>query len=297
MEMNKEVIITCAITGAGDTVGKSDKVPVTPQQVADAAIEAAQAGAAVAHIHVRDPQTGLGSRDVELFREAVELVRASDTDVIINITAGVGGDWIPDTDDPTKPGPGSDMIGPEERMAHVKALLPEICTLDCGTLNFGGDSNMYLSPPVYLQKMARMCQELGVKPELEVFDLGMAWFASSLVEEGLIDAPPLFQICLGIPWGAPADTNAMMAIRNALPAGSMWAGFGISRMQMPMVAQAMILGGNVRVGLEDNLYLDRGVLATNGDLVTRAKEIIERLGGRAISPAEAREKLGLKAKN
>jgi uncharacterized protein (DUF849 family) len=296
MEMNRDVIITCAVTGAGDTTGKSDKVPVTPQQVADAAIEAAQAGAAVAHIHVRDPETGQGSRDVDLFREAVELVRASDTDVIINITAGMGGDWIPDENDPTKPGPGSDMIGAEERMAHVKALLPEICTLDCGSLNFGGDSNIYLSPPVYLQKMARMCQELGVKPELEVFDLGMAWFASSLVEDGLIDAPPLFQICLGIPWGAPADTNAMMAIRNALPAGSMWAGFGISRMQMPMVAQAMILGGNVRVGLEDNIYLDRGVLATNGDLVTRAKEIIERLGGRTLSPAEAREKLGLKPK-
>lgn len=294
--MNRDVIITCAVTGAGDTVGKSDKVPVTPQQIADSAIEAAKAGAAVAHIHVRDPETGKGSRDVELFREAVELVRESDTDIIVNITAGMGGDWIPSKDNPAVGGPGTDMIGPEERLAHVKALLPEICTLDCGTLNFGGGDDIYISTPGYLNEMARIVQELGVKPELEVFDLGMAWFASSMVEAGLIDAPPLFQICLGIPWGAPADTNSMTAIRNALPQGSVWAGFGISRMQMPMVAQAMILGGNVRVGLEDNLYLDRGVLATNGDLVTRAKEIVERLGGRTLSPVEAREKLGLKPK-
>ncbi len=294
--MNTDVIITCAITGAGDTVGKSDKVPVTPKQIAASAIEAAKAGAAVAHIHVRDPKTGKGSRDIALFAEAVELVRASDTDVIVNLTAGMGGDFIPDKDNPAVGGPGTDMIGPEERLAHVKQLLPEICTLDCGTLNFGGGDDVYISTPGYLNEMARIVQELGVKPELEVFDLGMAWFARSMVDRGLIDAPPLFQICLGIPWGAPADTNAMMAIRNALPDGAVWAGFGISRMQMPMVAQAMILGGNVRVGLEDNLYLDRGVLASNGDLVTRAREIIERLGGRAVTPAAAREKLGLKAR-
>lgn len=292
--MNTDVIITCAVTGAGDTVGKSDKVPVTPQQIAEAAIEAAEAGAAVAHIHVRDPETGKGSRDVGLFGEAVELIRASDTDVIINLTAGMGGDFIPDEDNPAVGGPGTDMIGPHQRLAHVRELLPEICTLDCGSLNFGGGNDVYINTPGYLNEMARIVQELGVKPELEVFDLGMAWFAGSMVDAGLIDAPPLFQICLGIPWGAPADTNAMMAIRNALPQGSVWAGFGISRMQMPMVAQAMVLGGNVRVGLEDNLYLDRGVLATNGDLVTRAKEIIERLGGRAVTPAEARKKLGLR---
>ncbi len=293
--MNTDVIITCAVTGAGDSTGRSDKVPVTPQQIADSVIEAAKAGAAVAHIHVRDPKTGEGSRDVELFRETVELVRASDTDVIINLTAGMGGDWVPDPDNLANGGPGTDMIGPEERLAHVKALMPEICTLDCGTLNFGGGDDVYVSTPAMLRTMAKMVQDLGVKPELEVFDLGMAWLASSMVEEGLIDAPPLFQICLGIPWGAPADTNTMSAIKNALPANAVWAGFGISRMQMPMVAQAMILGGNVRVGLEDNLYLDKGVLATNGDLVTRAREIIERLGGRAIGPDEARKKIGLKS--
>jgi len=292
--MNTDVIITCAVTGAGDSTGRSDKVPITPRQIADAAIEAAQAGAAVAHIHVRDPETGKGSRDIELFREAVELVRDSDTDVIINLTAGMGGDWVPDADNPANGGPGTDMISPEERLEHVRLLKPEICTLDCGTLNFGGGDDVYIATPAMLRKMATIVQDLGVKPELEVFDIGMAWLASTMVEEGLIDRPPLFQICLGIPWGAPADTNAMTAIKNALPYDANWAGFGISRMQMPMVAQAMILGGNVRVGLEDNLYLDKGVLATNGDLVTRAREIIERLGGRVVGPDEARAKIGLK---
>ncbi len=294
--MNTDVIISCAVTGAGDSTGRSDKVPVTPQQIADSAIEAAKAGAAIAHIHVRDIETGKGSRDVELFRETVEIVRASDTDVIINLTAGMGGDWTPDHSNYANGGPGTDMVGPEERLAHVKALRPEICTLDCGTLNFGNGEDLYIATPPMLRDMAKIIKELGVKPEMEVFDMGMAWMANTLVEEGLIDGPPMYQICLGIPYGAPADTNSMSAIKNMLPSDAVWAGFGISRMQMPMVAQAMLLGGNVRVGLEDNLYLDRGVLATNGDLVTRAKEIVERLGGRAVSPNEARKKLGLPEK-
>jgi uncharacterized protein (DUF849 family) len=292
--MNHDVVITCAVTGAGDTTGRSEHVPVTPEQIANAAIEAANAGAAVVHIHVRDPETGKGSRDVGLFRETVDRVRDSGVDVIINLTAGMGGDWIPSDDDPSMPAPGTDMVGPEERLAHVIECKPEICSLDCGTMIFGDGNDLYLNTPVYLRKMARITQELGVKPELEVFDLGQIRLARALVDEGLIDAPPMFQLCLGIPWGAGADTETMTAMKQALPDNSIWAGFGISRMQMPMVAQAMVLGGNVRVGLEDNIYLDRGVLATNGQLVQRAVEIIERLGGRALTPGEAREQIGLK---
>jgi len=294
--MNTDVIITCAVTGAGDTVGRHPGVPVTAEQVADAAIEAAKAGAAVAHIHVRDPETGQGSRDTELFREAVERVRASDTDVIINLTAGMGGDWVPSDDDPSTGGAGTDMIGPEERLAHVTSLLPEICSLDCGSMNFGDGKETYINPAAYLRTMAGIVKECGVKPELEVFELGQVRFARQMVDEGLIEGTPLFQICLGIPWGAGADTETMLAMRNALPPGADWAGFGISRMQMPMVAQAVLLGGNVRVGLEDNIYLDRGVLASNGQLVERAVEIITRMGARVLTPVEAREKLGLKTK-
>jgi len=292
--MNRDVIITCAVTGAGDTVAKHAGVPVTPESVAEAAISAAQAGAAIAHIHVRDPETGQGSRDVDLFSRAVELVRASDTDVIINLTAGMGGGWFPSEEDPAMPGPGTDNVGPEERLAHVELLQPEICSLDCGTMNFG-DNEIYISTPQILRREAELIQEWGVKPEMEVFDLGQIRFATQLMHEGLIDDPPLFQICLGIPWGAEADAESMLAMRNALPAGANWAGFGISRMEMPMVAQAVLLGGNVRVGLEDNLYLDRGVLATNAQLVERAGEIIERLGARVVGPDEAREQLGLRS--
>jgi len=291
--MNKNVIITCAVTGAGDSWGRHPDLPVTPQQIADAAISAARAGAAVAHIHVRDPETGKGARDVELFRQVVDLVRESDTDVIINLTAGMGGDWFPDDEQPSLPGPGTDMAGPEERLAHVEALRPEICSLDCGTMNFG-DNEIYISTPECLRREAELIQGWGVKPEMEVFELGHIRFARQLMDEGLIDDPPLFQVCLGIPWGASADTESMMAMRNALPPGANWAGFGISRMEMPMVAQAVLLGGNVRVGLEDNLYLDRGVLASNAQLVERAVEIVERLGARVVAPEEAREQLGLR---
>ena len=293
--MNKNVIITCAVTGAGESWARHPDLPVTPEQIAEAVISAAKAGAAVAHIHVRDPKTGKGARDVELFRQVVERVRDSDTDVIINLTAGMGGAWFPGEENPSLPGPGTDMIGPEERLAHVEALRPEICSLDCGTMNFG-DNEIYISTPDFLWKMAGLIQEWGVKPELEVFDLGQIWFANQLIEAGRIESPPLFQICLGIPWGAPADTESMMAMRNALPADANWAGFGITRMEMPMLAQAVLLGGNVRVGLEDNLYLSKGVLASNAQLVEQAVGIIESLGSRVVGPAEAREQLGLKAK-
>ncbi len=292
--MNHEVIVTCAVTGAGDTTGRSPHVPITPQQVAEAAIEAAKAGAAVVHLHVRDPETGQGSRDPALFKEAVDRVRDSGTDVVINLTAGMGGDWISDPDNPAMPGPGTDMIGPEERLAHVKACMPDICSLDCGTLNFSDTDMIYISTPPALRRMASLVQEWGVKPELEVFDLGHIRFARTMIDEGLIDAPPMFQICLGIPYGADQTVETMVAMKAHLPPGATWAGFGISRMQMPMLAAAVALGGNVRVGLEDNIYLDRGVLATNGQLVTRAVEIIERMGGRAVTPQEARNKLNLR---
>jgi uncharacterized protein (DUF849 family) len=294
--MNTDVIITCAVTGAGDTVGKHPGVPVTPKQIAESALEAARAGAAVAHIHVRDPETGRFSREPRYYREVVERIRASNTDVIINLTAGMGGDFELGEHDPKIAGPNTDLIGPMERLIHVEELLPEICTLDCGTLNFGDGNLIYISTPAYLRAGARRVQELGVKPELEVFDTGHLWFAKQMLAEGLLDAPPLFQFCLGIPWGAPADTVSMKAMADNLPSGAVWAGFGIGRAQMPMVAQAVLLGGNVRVGLEDNLYLERGVLASNGQLVEKARKIIELMGARVASPAEARKKLGLKAR-
>jgi uncharacterized protein (DUF849 family) len=292
--MNTEVIVTCAVTGAGDTVGRHPAIPVTPKQIADAAIEAAGAGATVAHIHVRDPATGKGSRDPALYREVVEHVRASNTDIVLNLTAGMGGDFELGEDDPKIAGPGTDLVGPLERLVHVAELRPEICTLDCGTLNFGDGNTIYISTPRYLRAGARRIMELGVKPELEVFDTGQLWFASQMHKEGLLGDAPLFQFCLGIPWGAPADTTTMKAMADNLPPGAVWAGFGIGRMQMPMVAQAVLLGGNIRVGLEDNLYLEKGVFASNGQLVEKAIKIIELLGARPLTPAEGRAKLGLK---
>ncbi|MGB1642308.1 MAG: 3-keto-5-aminohexanoate cleavage protein [Paracoccaceae bacterium] len=292
--MNYDVVVTCAVTGAGDTTGKSPHVPVTPKDIAAAAIEAAKAGAAIAHIHVRDPDTGKGSRDPKLFKEVVDRVRDSGTDVVINLTAGMGGDWVPSDEDPAMPGPGTDMISAEDRLAHVHECLPEICSLDCGTLNFGNGNEIYISTPPMLRHMAALTKEWGVKPELEVFELGHIRFATQMIHEGLIAEPPMFQICLGIPWGADQSVDTMKAMKDHLPQGANWAGFGISRMQMPMAATAVAMGGNVRVGLEDNIYLDRGVLATNGQLVTRAIEILERMGARALNPQEARNKLRLR---
>ncbi|WLI44969.1 3-keto-5-aminohexanoate cleavage protein [Pseudomonas beijingensis] len=291
--MNHDVIITCALTGAGDTTAKSPHVPVTPKQIAAAAVEAAKAGATVVHCHVRDPQTGKFSRDVALYREVMERIREADVDIIVNLTAGMGGDLeIGAGENPMEFGPNTDLVGPLTRLAHVEELLPEICTLDCGTLNFGDGDTIYVSTPAQLRAGAKRITELGVKAELEIFDTGHLWFAKQLIKEGLLDNP-LFQLCLGIPWGAPADTTTMKAMVDNLPADAVWAGFGIGRMQMPMAAQAVLLGGNVRVGLEDNLWLDKGVLATNGQLVERAGEILSRLGARVLTPAEGRKKMGL----
>ncbi|UUW70741.1 3-keto-5-aminohexanoate cleavage protein [Pseudomonas oryzihabitans] len=291
--MNTDVIVTCALTGAGDTVGRNPHVPVTPAEIAAAALEAARAGATVVHAHVRDPATGKPSRDVALYREVVERIREADVEIVINLTAGMGGDLeIGPGETPTDFGPGSDLVGPLTRLLHIEELRPDICTLDCGTLNFGDGDFIYVSTPAQLRAGARRITELGVKAELEIFDTGHLWFAKQLLKEGLLK-DPLFQLCLGIPWGAPADTTTMKAMVDNLPPGACWAGFGIGRMQMPMAAQAMLLGGNVRVGLEDNLWLDRGVHATNGSLVERVIQIIERLGGRALSPAEGRDRMQL----
>ena len=293
MTINYEEIGTCAVTGAGDTVDKHPAIPVTPEQVANAAIEAADAGAAIVHIHVRDPKTGAGSRDIELFRQSVDRVRASGRDVLINLTAGMGGDLVVDDDDPATPAPCSDLVNAQTLMAHVEALRPDIASLDCGSINFSDDNVIYVQTPNMLRTMATRYREIGVKPELEVFDLGHLRFANQMVQEGLLDDPPMYQICLGIPWGADATTATMATMASQVPAHAVWSGFGISRMQMPMVAQAMLLGGNVRVGLEDTLYLERGVHASNGELVSKAIRIIKELGGRACAVDEARHKLGL----
>ena len=292
--MNFEVIVTCAVTGAGDTTDKSPHVPVSPEEVANAAIEAAEAGASVAHVHVRDPETGKGSRDKNLFKEAVDRIRDNKTDIVINLTAGMGGDWVPDPKNMAMPGDGTDMIGPEERLDHVELCKPEICSLDCGTLNFGvNDHSIYISTLPILRKMAKLTQSWGVKPELEVFDLGHIRLAKQLISEKLVNEPPMFQICLGIPWGADQSVDTMKVMKDHLPQNAFWSGFGISRMQIPMATAAVAMGGNVRVGLEDNLYLSKGVLATNGQLVAKIVKIIELMGGKVLSPEEARTKLGL----
>ncbi|MHB1218391.1 MAG: beta-keto acid cleavage family enzyme [Alphaproteobacteria bacterium] len=292
--MNYEVIVTCAITGAGDTVGRHPAIPVTPRQIADSAIEAAKAGASVVHCHVRDPKTGKGTRDVKLYREVVERIRGSGVDVVLNLTCGMGGDLTVDDADPMRPGPGTDLVDAMTRLEHVEELRPEICTLDCGTMNFGDGNTVVIQTPNMLRAMAKRVRELGVKPELEVFDTGQLWFGKQMYREGLLDDPPLFQLCLGIPWGAPADSQTMAHMVQQLPSSAVWAGFGISRAQMPMVAQAALLGGNVRVGLEDNLYLEKGVFATNAQLVEKAIRILRELGARPCAPAETRQRLRLK---
>jgi uncharacterized protein (DUF849 family) len=290
--VNWEPFLTCAITGAGDSLSKHPDLPVTPEQIANSAIEAAKAGAAIVHIHVREPESGKGSRSPVYFKEVVERIRDSKVDVVLNLTTGMGGDMVvgpKGAED--SPGPGSDFVGALERLEHVEELMPDICSMDCGTMNFSDDDVIYVMTPTYLRAQAKRIQELGVKPEMEVFDLGHIELAARLVSEGFIDPPPLFQLCMGLTYGAPATAQAIIAMLDHLPQGSQWSGFAIGRMEMPRVAQAMMLGGNLRVGLEDNLYLDRGVLASNAGLVTRAKEIVERLGGRLASAEDARDRL------
>jgi len=293
--MNFEAFVTCAVTGSGATTDKSPHVPVTPEQIADSAIEAARAGAAIAHIHVRDPETGKGSRDTALYREVVERVRDSDVDVIINLTAGMGGDMVFGPGE--KPLPldpaGTDMVGPLERLKHVEELLPEICTLDCGTMNFAESDYVMTNTPGALRTMAKRVRELGVRPELEVFDTGHLVFVNELARDGYLDDPMMVQLCMGIPYGAPDDPQTLMAMVNRLPAGATWSGFSIGRMQIPFVAMAVLAGGNVRVGLEDNLWPEKGVMATNGTLVERAVTLLKAMNVRVQGPAEVRERLKL----
>ncbi|CDQ20113.1 BKACE family enzyme [Halobacillus karajensis] len=290
--MKNKVLLTSAVTGAGDTMKKNPHVPVTPKEIAESAIESAKAGATVAHVHARDPETGGISHNLEHYREIVDRIRESETDVIINITSGGGGDFIPSLQTPAAGGNGTDMQTPAERHEPVGELLPEMCTLDCGSTNFG--NMIYLSPTDWLRDQAKMIKESGVKPELECFDTGHIRFANQLVEEGLIEGDPMFQFCLGIPWGAAADAETMMYMKNRIPKNAHWSAFGIGRMQMPMASQAAMLGGNVRVGLEDNIYLSKGVVAKNEQLVDKAVTMLGGLDLEPMTPQEAREYLNLR---
>ena len=289
--MNQDVFVTCALTGAGDTAGKSPFVPVTPEEIARDALEAAEAGAAIVHIHVRNPDNGQASRNPELYREVVERVRDVNADLILNLTGGMGGDLWFDLEGGATLSSATDFVGPLERVRHIIELCPEIGSLDCGSVNFG--EMVYATTPNILREILEAYREQAVRPEIEVFELGHIEIAKMLIAEGLIDCPPMFQLCLGIPHGAPATPDAMKSMRDALPPGSIWAGFGVGRMQMPMVAQAVLLGGHVRVGLEDNLYLEKGVLATNRKLVEKAIGLVETLGARVLDATQVRELLAL----
>lgn len=294
LEINRDVFITCAVTGSGGTQDKSPHVPRSPKQIADSAIEAAKAGAAIVHCHVRDPETGVASRDPKLYRELTERVRDAETDVVLNLTAGMGGDLY--FGPPSAPLPlqgATDMVSAEERMEPIADCLPEICTLDCGTMNFAEADYVMTNTPGMLEAMGGMMTELGVKPEIEAFDTGHLWLAKNLVDKGVLDSPALVQLCMGIPWGAPDDLNTFMAMVNNIPKDWTWSAFSIGRNEMPFVAAAVLAGGNVRVGLEDNLWLDKGVLATNESLVARAVTIIRSMGANIMGAQAVREKLGL----
>jgi uncharacterized protein (DUF849 family) len=295
LEMNREVFITCPVTGSGNTQDRSPHVPRTPKEIADSAIDAAKAGAAIVHCHVRDPETGKHARRVDLYREVTERIRDADTDVVINLTAGMGGDLILGPADAPLPlnEEGTDMATAEERVEHVAECLPEICTLDCGTMNFAEADYVMTNTPGMLRAMGQMMTDLEVRVEIEAFDTGHLWFARQLAKEGIIESPVLVQLCMGIPWGAPDDLNTFMAMVANVPDDWFFSAFSLGRNEMPYVAAAILAGGNVRVGLEDNLYLDKGVLATNAQLVERAVRIIEDLGAKVMTPAAVREKLRL----
>ena len=295
LEMNQNVFITCAITGSGDTTSKSDKVPITPVEIADAAIAAAKAGAAVVHCHVRNPETGAPSRDPALFREVTDRIRSADIDMVLNLTAGMGGDLVlGGVETPLPPAAdGTDMAGATERLAHIADCLPEICTLDCGTMNFGHGDYIMTNSPAMLREMAAQMRALGVKPEIEAFDTGHLWFAKKLVEDGLIEGPALVQLCMGIAWGAPDDLNTLMAMVNNLPKDWVFSAFSIGRNAAAYPAAAILAGGNIRVGLEDSIYLSRGVFATNAQLVERAATVATNMGASLIGPDAVRQQLGL----
>ncbi|GBQ66870.1 hypothetical protein AA103196_1537 [Ameyamaea chiangmaiensis NBRC 103196] len=295
LAMNRDVFITCAVTGSGDTTGKSPHVPITPAQIAASAIDAAKAGAAVVHCHVRNPETGAPSRRTDLYRELTDRIRSADVDVVLNLTAGMGGDLVfGDVEAPVPFNPDcTDMAGATERVEPIAACLPEICTLDCGTMNFSLGDYVMTNTPSMLRAMARKMTALGVRPEIEAFDTGHLWFAKQLVAEGLIEDPVMVQLCMGVPWGAPDDLNTFMAMVNNVPSNWTFSAFSIGRNAMAYPAAAALAGGNVRVGLEDNLYIARGQLATNAQLVEKAATVVTAMGARLLSPAEVREKLKL----
>ncbi len=294
LNMNKEVFITCAVTGSGGTQDRSPHVPRSPKEIAESAIKAAKAGAAVVHCHVRDPETGKPSRDLKLYRELTDRVRESDTDVVLNLTAGMGGDMIFGSSEAPFPlAEGTDMVGATERVAHIAECLPEICTLDCGTMNFAEADYVMTNTPGMLTAMGKMMTKLGVKPEIEAFDTGHLWYAKQLVADGVLEPDALVQLCMGVPWGAPDDLNTFMAMVNNVPSNWTFSAFALGRNQMAYVAASVLAGGNVRVGLEDNLWLDKGVLAENYQLVERAVTIIENMGAKVIGPEAVREKLKL----
>ena len=295
LSMTREVFITCAVTGSGGTQDRSPHVPRSPKQIADSAIDAAKAGAAIVHCHVRDPETGVPSRRLDLYREVTERIRDADVDVVLNLTAGMGGDIVFGSTEAPFPvnAAGTDMIGAAERVAHVAECLPEICTLDCGTMNFAEADYVMTNTPGMLRAMGRMMTEMGVKPEIEAFDTGHLWFAKELVKEGVLDGPALVQLCMGVPWGAPDDLNTFMAMVNNVPDDWTFSAFSLGRNQMAYAAAAVLAGGHVRVGLEDNLWLDKGVLATNAQLVERAVGVVSGMGARVLGPQDVRERLGL----
>ena len=295
LEMNREVFITCAVTGSGGTQDRSPHVPRSPAEIAQSAIEAARAGAAVVHCHVRDPDSGVPSRKLAYYREVTDRIRDAEVDVVLNLTAGMGGDMVFGSSDAPLPlnSENTDMAGAAERVAHVAECLPEVCTLDCGTMNFAEADYVMTNTPGMLRAMGGMMTKLGVKPEIEAFDTGHLWFAKELVKEGVLDGPALVQLCMGVPWGAPDDMNTFMAMVNNVPSDWTWSAFSLGRHQMPFVAASVLAGGNVRVGLEDNLMLGKGVLATNAQLVERAVSIIEGLGASVIGPEAVRARLGL----
>lgn len=294
LSMNRNVFITCAVTGSGGSQEKSPHVPRSPAQIASSAIDAAKAGAAIVHCHVRDPHTGEPRRDVALYREVTERIRDADIDVVLNLTAGMGGDMVfGSVEAPLPAAAGTDMAGATERMAHIRECLPEICTLDCGTMNFAEADYVMTNTPGMLRAMGQMMTDLGVKPEIEAFDTGHLWFARQLVAEGILEADALVQLCMGVPWGAPDDLNTFMAMVNNVPHDWNWSAFALGRNEMPYVAASVLAGGNVRVGLEDNLMLAKCQLATNAQLVERAVNIIVNMGASVMNAAEVRQKLNL----
>jgi uncharacterized protein (DUF849 family) len=287
-----KVFITCAITGNLTRPEQSPYLPITPQQIADSALEAAEAGASIAHIHVRDPETGRPSMSIDLYRDVMDRIRARNKQLVINLTTGPGGRFVPSEADPKVAGPGTTLIAPERRVEHIELLRPDICTLDLNTMNSGGE--VVINTPRNVRKMAERMKAVGVLPEIELFDSGDCHLARDLFAEGVLQGPGLFSLVLGVKYGFNASSETMFYARSLLPPGAIWSGFGIGRAEFPMVAQAWLLGGHVRVGMEDNLYLSKGVLAkTNAELVSRAVDILRNLGAEIASAAEARAMLKL----